>query len=100
MTPEEIVRELRRLRYSPPKKRMGVSAVNLRSIARTADVSHMTLYRAIYTGEISARSASALGPVLESVTNEQNQKPRSPAPFLGPAERTITLKIRWPFDTK
>jgi hypothetical protein len=99
MTPEQIVRELRRVRFSPPEKRMGVSAVNIRTIARSAGVSHMTLYRAIYTGEISAKSAAALGPVLESVTNARDQKPRSP-PNLGPTPvgREITLKIRWPFD--
>jgi hypothetical protein len=78
MTAEEIVRQLLAIRYSPQGPRSGGAAPGLRSIARAAGLSHMTLYRAIYTGEISNKSAAALGKALDGVTFGQNQKHRSP----------------------
>ena len=48
----------------------------LRPIAREAGSLHMTIYRAIDSGQLSAASAEALGPVLERVTFRNDQNPR------------------------
>jgi hypothetical protein len=78
MPEQEIVRRLRVLRYSPQGPRSRRAAPGLRSIARAAGLSHMTLHRAIRTGKISNKSAAALGKALEGVTFELNQNRRSP----------------------
>jgi DNA-binding phage protein len=78
MAEQEIVRTLRMIRYSHQGPQSRKAAPGLRSIARAAGLSHMTLYRAIYTGEISNKSAAALGKVLDSVTFGLNQNSRSP----------------------
>jgi hypothetical protein len=72
MSPEEIVRRLRAIRYSPREPRMFKRALGLRSIAREAGISHMTIYRGIDSGELSMSSVEALGPVLERVTSGKN----------------------------
>ena len=61
----EIIRQLRTIRYSSQRARISKRAPTLRQIARTAGVSHMLLYRAVRTGNLSAEAAVALGPVLE-----------------------------------
>jgi hypothetical protein len=66
----EIVRRLRVIRYSPAEPRMFKRALGLRPIAREAGLSHMTVYRAIMSGEISDKSAALLSPVLVRVTNQ------------------------------
>lgn len=65
MKQEEIVRQLRIIWYSPREPRMFKRVTGLRPIARAAGLSHMTVYRAIRTGCISAASAEVLGFVLE-----------------------------------
>jgi hypothetical protein len=76
MTEEEMVRMTRSCRYSPREPRMFKRSPGLRPIAREAGISHMTIYRAIDSGQLSAASAEALGPVLERVTFRNNQNPR------------------------
>ncbi len=68
MTKAEIVRRLRTIRYSPREPRMFKRVLGLRPIAREAGMSHMTIYRIIRSGSVSARAAGVLGPVLERVT--------------------------------
>ena len=54
----------------------------LRQVARAAGLSHMTLYRAIRTGNLSAEAAVALGPVLEGVTGGAEPHSTLRAPFV------------------
>ena len=68
MDKTEIVRQLRIVRYSSQRARISKRAPMLRQIARNAGLSHMTLYRAIRSGNLSAEAAVALGPVLERNT--------------------------------
>jgi hypothetical protein len=68
MKPERVIRCLRAVRYSPVLPRIRRQQPGLRSIARSAGVSHMTVYRAILTGYISAAHAEALGRALDGVT--------------------------------
>jgi hypothetical protein len=75
---KEIVRALRMIRYSHQGPQTRRAAPGLRSIARSAGLSHMILYRAIRTGQISNKSAAVLGKVLDSVTFGLNQNSRSP----------------------
>ena len=128
MTPEQIVRALRIVRYSPEAARIGRRVPGIRTIASYAGLSYRTLYRAIYSGHCTPSQAQKLTAALASlaaVTNERNQIPRSlgnsledflsqyepqraPQPVVrrpaapdqtnSPPRRTITLKVRWPFD--
>jgi hypothetical protein len=66
MTKQDIIRALRLIRYSPQGPRRGRTLPGLRSTARAAGLSHMTLYRALETGQLSERAASALGKALET----------------------------------
>jgi hypothetical protein len=70
MKPEQVIGRLRAIRYSPVLPRIRRQQPGLRSIARSAGLSHMTLYRAIRTGDISAAHADALGRVLDDVTKQ------------------------------
>jgi hypothetical protein len=86
---EEIVRQLRTIRYSPRQQRMGRRAPSLRSIARLSGVSPMTIYRIIRTGQISAKAAAVLAPAIEAVTS--SYKPDTPFTEKGP--RPIPCRI-------
>jgi hypothetical protein len=68
LTDDEIVRRLRTIRCSPREERMGRRAPSLRSIARLSGVSHMTIYRIMRTGRISAKAAAVLAQAIEAVT--------------------------------
>src|SRR6516162_8304695 len=128
MTPEQIVRALRIVRYSPEAARIGRRLPGIRTIASQAGLSYRTLYRITMSGQCSPAQAWALTgafAALAAVTNGRNQDPRSlgnsledflsqyepqptPQPVVrrpaapdqtnSPAGRTITLKIRWPFE--
>lgn len=65
MDKAEIVRQLRIIRFSSQRARISKRAPTLRQIARTAGVSHMLVYRAVRTGNLSAEAAVALGAALE-----------------------------------
>jgi hypothetical protein len=54
------------IRYSPRAPRCGRISPGLRSVARAAGLSHMTLYRALDTGELSNKAAVALRNALEA----------------------------------
>jgi hypothetical protein len=126
LTPVQVIRALRTVRYSPVAARIGRRVPGIRTIARYAGLSYRTLYRITLSGQCSLSHAQALTRAFEAlaaVTNEQNQIPRSPGSSLRdflsqyeprlqpairtaglgqtnnlPAGRTITLKIHWPFD--
>jgi len=66
VTKEQIIRALRIVRYSPRAPRCGRISPGLRSIARAAGLSHMTLYRALETGQLSDWAAAALRKALET----------------------------------
>jgi hypothetical protein len=70
MSPEQVVRRLRAIRYSPDLPRIRRQRPGLRSIARGAGLSHMTVYRVIRTGYISAAHAEALRRALDDVTRQ------------------------------
>jgi hypothetical protein len=61
---DAIIARLLAVRYASPEPRKRGTGV--RPIARAAGLSHMTLYRAIYTGQLSVKSAEALEPVLRA----------------------------------
>ena len=69
MSPEQVVNRLRVIRYSSDP-RIRRQRPGLRSIARSAGLSHMTIYRAIRSGKISAAHADALERVLDDVTKQ------------------------------
>jgi hypothetical protein len=66
MTTHEILRALRLIRYSPRAPRCGRLSPGLRSIARAAGLSHMTLYRALETGKLSDMAYAALRKALQA----------------------------------
>ena len=86
---EAIVRQLRTIRYLPRQARMGRRTPSLRSIARLSGVSHMTIYRIIRTGQISAKVAAVLAPAIEAVTFPY--KPDTP--FTEKVQRPIPCRI-------
>ena len=57
MTPEQVVKVLRHIRYSRPP--------SLRNLARTAGVDHVTLYRAIHAGTCSHTTAQAVSEAMQ-----------------------------------
>ena len=69
MDKAEIIRQLRTIRYSSQRARIGKRVPTLRQIAWTAGISHMLLYRAVRSGRLSAETVVALGPVLERNTS-------------------------------
>jgi hypothetical protein len=70
MKHEHVIRCLRAIRYSPGLPRIRRQQPGLRLIARSAGLSHMTIYRAIRSGEISAANAAAVGRALDDVTKQ------------------------------
>jgi hypothetical protein len=70
MKPEQVIQRLRQIRYSPDLPRIRRQLPGLRSIARGAGLSHMTIYRAIRSGEISTAHAEALRRALDGVTKQ------------------------------
>jgi lactate dehydrogenase-like 2-hydroxyacid dehydrogenase len=85
----DMLRQLRTIRYSPRHERMGRRAPSLRSIARLSGVSHMTIYRIIGTGRISAKVAAVLAPAIEAVTFPYKPGP----PFTEKERRPIPVRI-------
>lgn len=59
MTAEQVVTELRKIRYGRPP--------SLQSLARSAGISRVTLYEVIKSGRPSAAVAQSLGKALQAV---------------------------------
>ncbi len=69
MTAEQVVQQLRAIRYGRPP--------SLRSLARAADMSPPKLYEAINTGRLSENHRQALAAALHGVKIVQYENPRS-----------------------
>jgi len=76
MTPQDVLRELRRIRFSPRKGRHP----GLTWIASQAGYRRESLYRAMNRGWVGTLMASYVGEVLQNVADYRNQV----APTLGP----------------
>jgi hypothetical protein len=73
MTAQDVLRELRRLRYSARKKRyLGITW-----IASQAGYGRTALYNAIITGYVTERMADCVGAVFQNVQNARNHTTRS-----------------------
>jgi hypothetical protein len=92
ITDDEIVRRLRKIGYSPRRGRMGRRLPSLRSIARTSGVSHMTIYRIIRTGRISAKIAAVLAQAIEAVTFPHKPGPPFTEKGRGPMPCRIDIR--------
>jgi hypothetical protein len=66
MREAEIVRQLRLLRYDPDNRASvrGGRKIPLKRVAEMAGLHRVTLYRAIFEGQISDKTREALSPVL------------------------------------
>jgi hypothetical protein len=67
MTPDQVVREVRTLRYGPRR------SVALATLANVAGVSHETLYEIAITGHCSELSARKVGDAIERLRSEPGQ---------------------------
>ena len=73
LSSQDVLRELRRIRYSSRKGRR----LDLSWIARQAGYRRESLYRAMNRGWIGTLMAARVGQVLQNVTNHRNQVARS-----------------------
>jgi hypothetical protein len=67
MTAQEVVRQLRVIRYSACKPRIGRRVPGIRTVAREAGLSFRTVYTIVQTGRITHAQALALATALEAV---------------------------------
>jgi len=67
MTPDQVVREVRTLRYGPHR------SIALATLANVAGVSHETLYEIAITGQCSELSARKVGDALERLRSKPGQ---------------------------
>jgi hypothetical protein len=67
MTAEEVVRQLRVIRYSSRKPRIGRRVPGIRTVARQAGLSFRTVYTIVQTGRLTPAQALALARGIEAV---------------------------------
>jgi hypothetical protein len=81
LSEQEIIRKLRLLRCSPENRANGRGGGKkpLKLVAELAGLHRVTVYRAIWSGQLSERSRAVLSPVLVMQTGE-GQLPRPPDP--------------------
>ena len=73
MTAQDVLRELRRVRYSPRKKRyLGITW-----IASQAGYGRTALYSAIISGYVTKRMADCVGTVFQNAQIARDQVTRS-----------------------
>jgi hypothetical protein len=78
MTPDQVVRQLRTIRYSSQAARIGRSVPGIRTVAREAGLSFRTVYTIVQTGRITPAQTLALARGLEAVQDWPYKVPRSP----------------------
>jgi hypothetical protein len=67
LTAEEVVRQLRIIRYSPADQRIGRRMPGIRTVARHAGLSFRTVYTIVQSGRLTPAQALALARGLEAV---------------------------------
>jgi hypothetical protein len=67
MTPDQVVRELRLVRYSPQALRIGRRIPGIRTVAKEAGLNFRTVYTIVQTGCITPTQAVALARALRAV---------------------------------
>ena len=67
MTTDQIVTELRRIRYG--------QYPTITRVAKAAGLSRMAVYRAVQSGTLSSNHAEALGKALRTVTDVMVRQP-------------------------
>jgi hypothetical protein len=67
VTEDEVVRQLRAIRFSPQASRIGRRVPGIRTIARHAGLSFRTVYTIVQTGHITDAQAIALASALQAV---------------------------------
>jgi hypothetical protein len=83
MTPDQVAREIRILRYSPNR------SIGLATLANVAGLSHETLYEIAISGSCSDLAARKIGQALERLRSNPGQaaisKRRTPVTEPSPA---------------
>ena len=67
MTPDQVVRQLRVIRYSPQALRIGRRVPGIRTVAREAGLSFRTVYTIVQTGCLTPAQTVALARGLRAV---------------------------------
>jgi hypothetical protein len=67
MTPEQVVRQLRAIRFSPQTARIGRRVPGIRTVARHAGLSFKTVYTILNTGHLTPAQAKDLARALEAL---------------------------------
>jgi hypothetical protein len=67
MTPDQVVRQLRVIRFSPQAPRIGRRVPGIRTVAREAGLSFRTVYTIVQTGCLTPAQAVALARGLRAV---------------------------------
>jgi hypothetical protein len=67
MTDDEVLRQLRTIRFSPAALRIGRRIPGVRTVARYAGLSFRTLYSIINSGHLTEAQAKALESALQAV---------------------------------
>ena len=65
LTHDEIIRAVRRIRYSPKRARNGRSSPSVHALAAAAGITRQTVYNAAATGRMSPETAAALAHALD-----------------------------------
>ena len=90
LSKQEIIRQLRLLRFSPENRAnvRGGRKKPLKLVAELAGLHRVTVYRAIWSGQLSKPSRTVLSPVLVMQTGE-GQLPRPPDPPPPPQDKLV-----------
>jgi hypothetical protein len=75
---ESIVRQLRTIKYSSQRARIGRRVPGIRTVARCAGLSFRTVYTIVQTGRLTSAQAVALARGLEAVQDWPYKIPRPP----------------------
>lgn len=67
LTAEQVVRQLRAIRYSPQAPRIGRRVPGIRTIAARAGLSFKTVYTILNTGSLTSAQALVLAQALEAL---------------------------------
>jgi hypothetical protein len=78
MTPDQVVRQLRTIKYSSQRARNGRRVPGIRTVAREAGLSFRTVYTIVQTGRLTPAQAVALARGLEAVEDWPYEVPRPP----------------------
>jgi hypothetical protein len=76
MTAEDVVRQLRTIKFSSQRARIGRRVPGIRTVAREAGLSFRTVYTIVQTGRLTPAQVVAIARGLEAVQDELNEVSR------------------------